>query len=72
MARATEEPVRTGDPGRRGPGAPGRVCVASSPGVPRALAQNTLNVPYNNLPAAAALVDEVGGELACIIVEPVA
>jgi glutamate-1-semialdehyde 2,1-aminomutase len=46
--------------------------VPSSPGVPAAFAKHTLTVPFNDLEAVRALLSEVGQEVACIIVEPVA
>ena len=46
--------------------------VPTSPGVPAAFAQHTLTVPYNDSQAVAALFDELGDSIACVIVEPVA
>ena len=46
--------------------------VPSSPGVPAALAALTLTAPYNNLDAVEALFRARGGDIAAIIVEPVA
>ncbi len=46
--------------------------IPSSPGVPAALANYTLTLPYNDLDAVRATLAEVGHEVACIIVEPVA
>ena len=46
--------------------------VPDSPGVPRALADLTSTIPYNDLDAARALFDAIGGDIACVIVEPVA
>lgn len=46
--------------------------VPSSPGVPAAFAQHTITLPYNDLEAVAKCLAEVGNEVACIIVEPVA
>ena len=46
--------------------------VPDSPGVPKALADLTLTLPYNDFEAASALFDDVGDEIACLIVEPVA
>ena len=43
-----------------------------SPGVPAAAAARTLSLPYNDLPAVAAAFDSHPGEVACVIVEPVA
>ena len=46
--------------------------VPSSPGVPAALAALTLTAPYNDLGAVEALFRARGGDIAAIIVEPVA
>ncbi|MFC0709674.1 glutamate-1-semialdehyde 2,1-aminomutase [Azorhizophilus paspali] len=46
--------------------------VPSSPGVPAAFAKHTLTLPYNDLGAVERTLAEVGREIACIIVEPVA
>ena len=46
--------------------------VPTSPGVPEALAQHTLTLPYNDVDAVRALFAERGGDIAAIIVEPVA
>jgi glutamate-1-semialdehyde 2,1-aminomutase len=46
--------------------------VPSSPGVPAAFARHTLTLPFNDLEAVAQTLAEVGEEVACIIVEPVA
>lgn len=46
--------------------------VPSSPGIPEGLAQHTLTVSYNNLDEVKAVFAEVGQQIACIIVEPVA
>jgi glutamate-1-semialdehyde 2,1-aminomutase len=46
--------------------------VPTSPGVPKALADLTLTLPYNDLAAAHELFGEVGDEIACVIIEPVA
>ncbi|MCG4454543.1 glutamate-1-semialdehyde 2,1-aminomutase [Pseudomonas sp. MMS21-TM103] len=46
--------------------------VPSSAGVPAAFAQHTLTLPFNNLAAVEQMLAEVGQEVACIIVEPVA
>lgn len=45
--------------------------VPTSPGVPKALADLTLTLPYNDFEAATALFDECGGDIAGLIVEPV-
>jgi glutamate-1-semialdehyde 2,1-aminomutase len=44
----------------------------TSPGVPKALADLTLTLPYNDLDAARELFDALGGDIAALIVEPVA
>ncbi len=46
--------------------------VPSSPGIPKALAENTLTLEYNHIDQVNQLFDQVGDELACLIVEPVA
>ncbi len=46
--------------------------VPSSPGVPAALAAQTLTLEYNNLDAVRAAFEKFGREIACVIVEPVA
>ena len=46
--------------------------IPGSPGVPAAYAALTLQAPYNDLAAASAAFAAWGGELACVIVEPVA
>jgi glutamate-1-semialdehyde 2,1-aminomutase len=46
--------------------------VPTSPGVPKALADLTLTLPYNDLAAARELFAHSGSEIACVIVEPVA
>ena len=45
--------------------------VPTSPGVPKALADLTLTLPYNDFEAATALFDECGSDIACLIIEPV-
>jgi glutamate-1-semialdehyde 2,1-aminomutase len=46
--------------------------VPTSPGVPKALADLTLTLPYNDLDAAEQLFAEAGEEIAALIIEPVA
>ena len=46
--------------------------VPTSPGVPAALAEQTLTLPYNDLAAVTELFSQIGEEVAAIIVEPVA
>ena len=46
--------------------------VPTSPGVPKALADLTLTLPYNDLSAAQELFARAGAEIAAVIVEPIA
>lgn len=46
--------------------------VPTSPGVPTALAEQTLTLQFNNLEQAEALFADVGEQIAAIIIEPVA
>ena len=46
--------------------------VPDSPGVPKALADLTLTLPYNDFDAATALFDEAGHDIAGLIIEPIA
>ncbi len=46
--------------------------IPSSPGVPTAVTQDTVVVPYNDVDAAAAAVERYGEGLAAILVEPIA
>jgi len=46
--------------------------IPTSPGVPAALAANTLTLEYNNIEQVQTLFREVGADVACVIVEPVA
>jgi len=46
--------------------------VPSSPGIPAALAENTLTLEYNNIDQVNELFAEIGDQIACLIVEPVA
>jgi glutamate-1-semialdehyde 2,1-aminomutase len=46
--------------------------VPSSPGVPAAVTEHTLNLPYNDLEAVERTFDSLGDEIAAVIVEPVA
>lgn len=46
--------------------------VPNSPGVPASLAQHTLTLEYNNIEQVKRVFNERGGDIACIIVEPVA
>ena len=45
--------------------------LPDSPGVPKALADLTLTLPYNDFDAATALFAELGDEIAALIIEPV-
>ncbi|PLX61311.1 glutamate-1-semialdehyde 2,1-aminomutase [Sedimenticola selenatireducens] len=44
----------------------------SSPGVPASLAEHTITLNYNDIDQVRATFAEIGGQIACIIVEPVA
>ncbi len=46
--------------------------VPSSPGVPAGLAEHTITLPFNDAAAAGQVFSELGDEIACIIVEPIA
>lgn len=46
--------------------------IPSSPGIPAALAQHTLTLPYNNLDQCRDTFSRLGPKIACVIVEPVA
>ena len=46
--------------------------VPSSPGVPAGLAEHTITLEYNNIEAVEQAFAEIGDQVACIIVEPVA
>ncbi|NOT13941.1 MAG: glutamate-1-semialdehyde 2,1-aminomutase [Methylococcaceae bacterium] len=46
--------------------------VPSSPGVTAAVAENTITLPYNDSNAVEHLFAEIGEQIACVIVEPVA
>jgi len=46
--------------------------VPSSPGVPAGLAEHTITLPFNDIDAVKAAFAELGGEIACVIVEPIA
>ncbi len=46
--------------------------VPSSPGVPASLADHTVTLEYNNAQQVREVMDEIGSEVACIAVEPVA
>jgi len=46
--------------------------VPTSPGVPVALAEHTITLPYNDIEKVEEVFAQVGHQIACIIVEPVA
>ncbi len=46
--------------------------IPECPGVPADFTKNTLTAPYNDLPAVRRLIESHAGELACVVVEPVA
>ena len=46
--------------------------VPSSPGVPAGLAEHTITLPYNDIAALETVFGEVGQQIACVIVEPIA
>jgi glutamate-1-semialdehyde 2,1-aminomutase len=46
--------------------------VPSSPGVPASLAEHTVTLEFNNMDAVIQAFDELGPQIACVIVEPIA
>lgn len=48
------------------------LALPDSPGVPEALSAKTLVVPYNDLESVTEVFNRFGGDIACVIVEPVA
>jgi glutamate-1-semialdehyde 2,1-aminomutase len=46
--------------------------VPSSPGVPAGLAEHTITLPYNDIEALQLVFNEIGAQIACVIVEPIA
>ena len=46
--------------------------VPSSPGVPAGLADHTITLPYNDVAAVGSVFAELGEQIACVIVEPIA
>ena len=46
--------------------------VPTSPGVPAAVAENTITLDYNNLDSVKECFAKMGDEIACVIIEPVA
>ncbi|MBT8065618.1 MAG: glutamate-1-semialdehyde 2,1-aminomutase [Gammaproteobacteria bacterium] len=46
--------------------------VPSSPGVPAGLAEHTITLPFNDIESVKAAFTELGQQIACVIVEPIA
>ena len=46
--------------------------IPGSPGVPKSFVAHTLSLPYNDIESVTKVMEEQGGNIACIIVEPVA
>ena len=46
--------------------------VPSSPGVPAGLAEHTITLPFNDVDAIHTVFAELGAQIACVIVEPIA
>jgi glutamate-1-semialdehyde 2,1-aminomutase len=46
--------------------------IPGSPGVPKAFAENTISIPYNDIEIIQKVMGDLGDKIACIIVEPVA
>jgi glutamate-1-semialdehyde 2,1-aminomutase len=46
--------------------------IPGSPGIPAALAELTITLPFNNIETGEAAIEQHGHDLACVIVEPVA
>jgi glutamate-1-semialdehyde 2,1-aminomutase len=46
--------------------------VPTSPGVPASLAEHTVTLEFNNIDQVRTVFGDIGGEIACVIVEPVA
>lgn len=46
--------------------------VPSSPGVPASLAEHTIALPYNDIDALQRVFGDIGEQIACVIVEPIA
>jgi glutamate-1-semialdehyde 2,1-aminomutase len=46
--------------------------IPGSPGVPEDIAHHTLSLPYNDVEAVQRVMDEMGDQVACVIIEPVA
>lgn len=45
--------------------------VPDSPGVPKSYAQNTITLPFNDIPALKRLMEKEWKKIACVIIEPV-
>lgn len=48
------------------------LAIPGSPGVPEAVAQHTISLPFNDKDAVKNVMDQKGDNIACVIVEPVA
>lgn len=48
------------------------LAIPGSPGVPQAFVDRTISLPYNDIEAFTATMEERGPQIACVIVEPVA
>jgi glutamate-1-semialdehyde 2,1-aminomutase len=48
------------------------LALPDSPGVPEAIAAQTITIPYNDLDAVHLVFEKFGEEIACVIVEPIA
>ena len=46
--------------------------IPGSPGVPEDIVRNTVSIPYNDLEVLKKTIAEMGSDIACIIIEPVA
>lgn len=46
--------------------------IPGSPGVPEDIVKNTISIPYNNVEMLEKTLRDKGGDIACVIVEPVA
>ncbi|MDL1956037.1 MAG: glutamate-1-semialdehyde 2,1-aminomutase [Candidatus Desulfofervidus auxilii] len=46
--------------------------IPASPGVPEDLTKHTISLPYNDISAVEKTFEQIGEEIACVIVEPVA
>jgi glutamate-1-semialdehyde 2,1-aminomutase len=48
------------------------LAIAGSPGVPRAFVEQTLSLPFNDIPSVEGVMNQKGNTIAAIIVEPIA